>query len=395
MAKRPNKHKKSSTFETIGFLILLWIIYQYSRQLIIVGGIILLLIILYAIIKTVDAHALKKSQANANSAPINMLQVERNIEILTDSLNLVNDSNNLDTVLHRYDMAVEALKKLSVFTNQELTGMGFHIHESPSDTLQRMQDKKIQLFNQAIARNLEHEIASVVKNETKVKKITNFRSRYENHPSLSPENKSFLNDQCNFNVSKYAPQSYTQINSIDHTIKNVARVTDGTLTYHVQPDDFMKEFYELSQRIDSGKDIYEKIDACEKSFPLLKEYCRFCIENDNGELPPHINCRDLGPELYMRLGRWQDVERVIQICTEANAYYPNNDDGIWTYYTNYKRIADLAVSYIRNNPGCLQNRIYNELNVVDDDRENLKHFLRCSLQIKKVKHGNTNESYCI
>lgn len=60
MAKKPNKHKKSSTFETIGFLILLWIIYQYSRQLIIVGGIILLLIILYAIIKTVDAHALKK-----------------------------------------------------------------------------------------------------------------------------------------------------------------------------------------------------------------------------------------------------------------------------------------------------------------------------------------------
>ena len=122
---------------------------------------ILLLIILYAIIKTVDAHALKKSQANANSAPINMLQVERNIEILTDSLNLVNDSNNLDTVLHRYDMAVEALKKLSVFTNQELTGMGFHIHESPSDTLQRMQDKKIQLFNQAIARNLEHDIADM------------------------------------------------------------------------------------------------------------------------------------------------------------------------------------------------------------------------------------------
>lgn len=185
----------------------------------------------------------------------------------------------------------------------------------------------------------------------------------------------------------YAPQSYTQINSIEHTVKSITRSSNGTLTYHEQSDNFIKEFYELSSVIDSRRNIYEKIDACEKSYPFLKEYWRFCIENDDGELPPFINCRDIGPELYMRLGRWSDVERVIQICAEANAYYPNNDNEIWTYYSNYKRIANLAAIYIQNNPGCLQNRIYSALNVADDDKEHLQHFLRCSLQIRKEKHG--------
>lgn len=101
-----------------------------------------------------------------------MQQIKRNVEILTDSLNLVNDSNNPETVLHRYNMAIDTLEKLSIFTDGELTAMGFHLKESLPGTLKRMRDNKIQLLNQAITRNLEHDIISVVKNETKVKKYT-------------------------------------------------------------------------------------------------------------------------------------------------------------------------------------------------------------------------------
>lgn len=101
-----------------------------------------------------------------------MQQIKRNVEILTDSLNLVNDSNNPETVLHRYNMAIDTLEKLSIFTAGELTAMGFHLKESLPGILKRMRDNKIQLFNQAITRNLEHDIISVVKNETKVKKYT-------------------------------------------------------------------------------------------------------------------------------------------------------------------------------------------------------------------------------
>lgn len=392
------KNKNSSSFGIIGFIILICIISRYSTLFKIIGGIILFLVIIYIIVKIAEpsnTHTPQNSKLNTKITSTSRQQIKRNVEILTDCLNLVNDSNNLDIVLRRYNMAIGTLEKLSIFTDDELTAMGFHLKESLPGTLKKMRDNKIQLFNQAISRNLEHDINSVVKNETKVKKIIQFRNKYENSPSLLPENKSYLDEQCNANILMYAPQNYTQINSIEHTVKSIIRSSNGTLTYHEQPDNFIKKFYELSSEIDSSRDIYEKIDACEKSYPLLKEYCRFCIENDDGELPPFINCRDIGPELYMRLGQWSDVERVIQICAEANAYYPNNDDEIWTYYGNYKRIANLAVTYIQNNPGCLQNKIYNALNVADDDREHLKHFLRCSLQIRKEKHGKTNKLYCV
>lgn len=396
MAKNSKKNSNSFISGIIGILIIACILSRFSTFFIILGGGILFFLILYIIVKRSNSYN-KKSSQNRQTETYNTFahkdQVKRYVEIMTESISLVNDSNNLDTVLHRYGMAIDMLKKLSEYTISELSAMGLNVKNLPSETLKQMQDKKVQLFNQAITRNLEHDIDSVVKSETKVKKILNFRDKYADNPLLLPANKDFLNEQCNTYITKYMPQNYTQINTIDHTVKTITKSADGALSCNIRPDNFIKEFYELSSLIDSSKDINEKLDACEKSYPLLAEFCRYCIQNDGGELPPFINCRDVGPEMYMRLGRWDDVERVLQICAQANAYYPNDDSKAWEYYSDYKRIANLAVSYIQNNPGLLQSKIYNALNIADDDRNLLKHFLRCSKQIKKVKHGNTNELY--
>lgn len=154
----------------------------------------------------------------------------------------------------------------------------------------------------------------------------------------------------------------------------------------------MGEFYRLSSIIETEKNIYKKLEACEESYPMLKEFCKYCIRIDN-ELPPVINCRDIGFELYMRLGRWEDVERVFAICENANAYYPNHGEDEQNYLIGYKNIALSAIKYINENPGCLQKNIYKAMNLQDEDKMHLKHFLRCSLQIHKEKCGTTNKLY--
>lgn len=391
------KKKKASFISgAISFLLLAAIINEFSAVIIPIVVVLLVLTALYFYGKhkeTQTDNAAPDFQPQPQSMLISKEQARRQVEILTDSIELVNDSNDLDVVLHRYNLAIDSLTKLSAYTSSELNTLGITLKEPIQNTLCKMQDNKVKIFNQAITRNLEHEINSAAKIQTKLQRISDFRSRYENNMLLPPESKEFLASQCDTYASMYVYQKHIQINSIDHTVQTLTVYGNGQYTYDIQNDDFTKKFYELSSLIDSSRDIYAKLDACEKSYPLLKEFCRFCLENDDGELPPIINCRDTGPEMYMRLGRWEDAERAIQICADANAYYPDNDNEAWSYYNTYKRIASLAVSYIKDNPGCLQNKIYDAINVTGDERETLKHFLRCSFQIRKEKSGKTNRLY--
>ncbi len=401
------KNKKKKGFSISGIiaaLILLGIISEYFTVIIIIGAILLVLGILYLYGKhkasqdgniMQDSHGDKRIQASHEQTQnlfIKKEQIKKSIDILTDSINLINSSNNLGVVLRRYDMAIDSLNELSAYTESDLNSLGFRLKEPVQNTLCKLQDNKTEILNQAITRNLEHEINSVTKNELKIKHLTTFRKMYENNMLLPPENKNFLIEQYNIYVSKYVPQTYTQIDSINHTVQTLTIYDNKSYDYHVGPDEFISKFYELSSLIDLSKNIEAKIQACEESYPLLKEFCRFCLEED-GELPPVINCRDVGLEMYMRLGKWDDVERVIRICSEANAYYPDNNNEILSYYNDYKRIANLALSYIKDNPGYPQNKMYDALHVTEEDREVLKHFLRCSLQIKKEKSGRTNKLY--
>lgn len=392
MSKNPKK-KNSILAVAIGIFILAYIVSRYLSVIIAVICAFLLFCFFLGLLSAKESKNNAEQEHHAATADAEREQVKRHVEILSDSLNLVNDSNNLDVVLRRYNTAIDALVKLSAYTDAELNTFGFHLKEPLQETLSRMENNKITIFNQAIVRNMGHDINSVSKTESKVKKIQSFYDKYKNNPRLLPENKDFMHTLCDTNISKYSQKNYILEDSINHMVYTATISEQGTYSCQFRRDDFINNFYELSALIDSSKDIHTKLDACEKSYPLLKEFCRFCIENDDDGLPPIINCRDVGPELYMRLGRWDDVERVLQICSDANAYYPDDDYKIWSDFYDYKRVAILAVSYIQRNPGCLQSKMYDALNVTDDDRENLKHFLRCSLQIKKEKSGSTNKLY--
>ena len=139
-------------------------------------------------------------------------------------------------------------------------------------------------------------------------------------------------------------------------------------------------------------DIKKCIRICQKQLKLLGEFMAPYL-SAGFPAPSELACRDLLPELYMKLGEWNKAKKTIESCIAANAYYPNNGSEQLSYLESYHKVATSALSYISENPGCLQQNMYKALPYDGEEKEQLKHFLRYSLQIIKEKSGKTNKLY--
>lgn len=156
-------------------------------------------------------------------------------------------------------------------------------------------------------------------------------------------------------------------------------------------------FYKLSNRIQCEKKVLSKIEACEKSYKILKPVIK-CFQKDPDGLPPIINCRDHGPSLYIKLGDWNNAERAIKICIDAEAYN-NPEDGMaaLNYLEIYKKTAQTAINFIQRNPGFLQKNIYMAL-LQEAGEENipvLKDFMRETYVFHKQPDKGSNKLYYI
>lgn len=152
-------------------------------------------------------------------------------------------------------------------------------------------------------------------------------------------------------------------------------------------------FYKHQQQIYTESDTDKIIRMCESDLKKLPELMAPYL-SAHFSAPTELACRDILPELYMRLGKWEKAEKTIKKCQDAKAYYPNDGHDILSYLSSYRKIATEAVLYIQQNPGYLQRKIYKALPYDGEEKELLKHFLKYSKQIKKVKSGNTNALYC-
>lgn len=161
----------------------------------------------------------------------------------------------------------------------------------------------------------------------------------------------------------------------------------------VLPAECTTMFYKTQQKAYEEAEPNKIIYQCEKQLKQLNEFMQPYV-TANFPAPAELACRDLLPKLYMKLGKWFKAENTIKKCIDANAYFPQDGLEELTYLASYKKIATETLSYIQQHQGCLQRNIYKAMQYEGDKREQLKHFLRYSEQIRKVKHGNTNELYC-
>lgn len=135
----------------------------------------------------------KKAGSTSNLS--NKLQnntIKRQIDILTESIKLINDSNNLNTVIHRYSIGLDTLDKLNLYTDAELRAAGYRLKEPLSETLDFLQNNKISIINQAIERNIQHEIDALKTTNGKLRKADTLYHEMQNLGKLLPENIFFL-----------------------------------------------------------------------------------------------------------------------------------------------------------------------------------------------------------
>jgi hypothetical protein len=145
------------------------------------------------------------------------------------------------------------------------------------------------------------------------------------------------------------------------------------------------DFTDLSAIIDSDQPVAERLAACEKCYPLLPDITEGFLDH-YGALPPSIACRDWGPELYMRLGQWDEAAAAIEKCRDGNAYHPDNGEYAQVYLDQYKKTAEWALAIISSTPGMTAAALRDQAGA-GVEAEKLDHFLNLSLQIERCPDG--------
>lgn len=150
-------------------------------------------------------------------------------------------------------------------------------------------------------------------------------------------------------------------------------------------------FFELSDSIQASGSIEQRLTLCESALQLLPGFVAACLAEDH-ELPQVINCRDYAPIWYMRLGQWDKAQAYISACISCGAYYPDNGQHELQYLVKYKTAALAVLSYVKENPGCLQKNLYKALAGVAD-LDCMKQFVRYTPLLRKEPTGKTNALY--
>lgn len=150
--------------------------------------------------------------------------------------------------------------------------------------------------------------------------------------------------------------------------------------------------YEKQQMVYKEKDINKQIQLCREQLRRIHEFMEPYI-SAGFSAPWELACRDFLPELYMNMGKWTDAENVIKLCIDAQAYSPEDGSKQLANFESRRKVATETLTYIKQNPGCLQRNIYKAMGYIDEEREILKQFLRNSTQIEKEKYNNTNKLY--
>ncbi len=161
----------------------------------------------------------------------------------------------------------------------------------------------------------------------------------------------------------------------------------------ILPAECTAMFYKKQQKLQEETDSEKCIRLCESQMKKLSEFMAPYL-SAGFPAPDELACRDLLPDLYMSLGKWEKAENTIKKCIAAKAYYPKDGSEELKYFESYKKVAIETLLYISQNPGYLQRNIHKAMGYSGNEKEHLKHFLRDSKLIEKAKYNNTNQLYC-
>lgn len=273
--------------------------------------------------------------------------IQSQMKNLTENLEVVNTSSNYDSAVTAFDAACTALRFLSDFTDEEIRMADCVLDESPALYLSNLLKNKGRLLEKAQARS----------------------------------------NSSRSNQMKFVPKQ-TQTKGTSFPVN----YPEGTSLYN---------FISASSDALNARGDSEKLRQLENLLPAFATFVKDSFNRD-GNLPPYVPCRDILPELYMRYGEWEKAEHVIRLCMSCGAYGCMNNTGRWmpetgdtelsTLYERYIA-ADAALSYLSENPGTIQSKMYKISSLSEVNHDALVWFCRYSHQIQKEKDGKSNRLY--
>lgn len=331
--------------------------------------------------------------------------IKSQINILKESVDLVNTSNDLRTVIQCHELICKTIQVLMVYADDDLKKAGIVLNTPLLKILLDTRENKTVLINQGIQRNVQHILDGIKTLKEKQEVLDKLYIDLQGEVINDEENLNFLYELYEKQKLNLMEEiSLTTMYTTDKTIScieessigpNIATnivYTDGSFEASIDLNKEMKLFYSLSEQIEKGANIFDRIDACEKSYELLTEFTKQSLKVD-GDLPPVIACRDYGPNFYMKLGQWDKAELAIRKCIMANAYYPGNGTEELEYLHKFKEVAQKILDFIKKNPGYFQRDIYKVFNFTSEEKEIAKYFIKYSLQLKKEPYKNTNRLF--
>lgn len=282
--KKRYSQKKPSTFSgIIAFLILFVIaatLLNYLIPVIIFLGVTAIIVgVVYILFKSPHYQEKESTYVTDNRNPANPTKlqnesIKRQIAILTESTELVNDSNNLDTVLRRYSLVCSTLEKLSSYTDYEIRNAGYPLKEPLSATLEFMQNNKATIINQAIERHVKNEISKLTTVNGKIKKIGSLYEKVKSNDAIEDANISFLEKLCLSLKEELtpAPVPITEFKEPAHALTSdliqtgdMSRLTNLPETISPDSENFLKASPEIADLIWIGDGKYKNY------FPAAKQ----------------------------------------------------------------------------------------------------------------------------
>ena len=134
------------------FSILSYISEKFHTIIIIAAILASVLFIGYIISVLEKSRDEKLKSPSINSSNTHMSQelknetIKRQMDILFESTELMNNSNSVGTVINRIKMACNTIDKLNVYTNEELVAAGYKPKEPLSNTKDYIQKIRLQLL---------------------------------------------------------------------------------------------------------------------------------------------------------------------------------------------------------------------------------------------------------
>lgn len=193
-------------------------------------------------------------------------EIERQVQILSESIELINSSCDIQVVLHRYNIIRNSLKYLSQYTDEELRVAGFQTKEPLSQTLYYITSNKTIIINQAIKRNIDKKLSSYKSLERKIDAFQKLYDTIRYLDGLNNDNIAYLNSLHDEIVDSLHNHPTVVIDQQKHVKTTYENSPNGNFQMTVGCDDFIDDFYSLSTKINDEKDIYKKLEACEKSY---------------------------------------------------------------------------------------------------------------------------------